>query len=292
MARFCGLAKRDYFDIGPYCNNDCFTYYIQKFSLGDDITLTTRRRGSKDLHGSLLIDKIAITIPVHCNAVREVSLDDALLKALTDYDAESKSGKWARWENSIACFNIANTDADNTPVQVEWILLCSAFQHLLGAPSNAQDIAKKFTEAMVPCKSLSAPDANRQPTKKWNDRDKSLRYEWMCEFYRIRGNFAHGEMTIKQPAVWNSREHMLLATIAFPLLIRSLLQKENKYLLTDDDIAQINIFEQLADKPFMERLPNTNDSVWLQLIKKNKLNLMFEKFEKSVKARRSGVTFP
>jgi len=52
--------------------------------------------------------------------------------------------KWAQWQNAIACFNAANTDEQESMPQVEWVLLCGAFQSLLGAKSDALQVATNF----------------------------------------------------------------------------------------------------------------------------------------------------
>jgi len=49
--------------------------------------------------------------------------------------------------------------------------------------------------------------------------------------------------------VWSLGEHLVLATIAFPLLVRVLLKDAREYTLTDGDLTQIDAFEALADTP-------------------------------------------
>jgi hypothetical protein len=130
-------------------------------------------------------------------------------------------------------------------------------------------VAAKFAQAMVPKVSLLTSNANRR-SNKWTDNRQSLRYEWMREFYRIRGDFAHGKLNTRQSAMWEPLEHLVLATIAFPLLVKSLLSKDNKYTLTNDDGAQINCFEQFADTDnFLTAPPNQQgslDSHWRRLL--------------------------
>jgi hypothetical protein len=92
----------------------------------------------------------------------------------------------------------------------------------------------------------------------------------MREFYRIRGNFAHGKLDTQQPAAWNPLEHLVLATIAFPLLVKSLLNKACECKLANDDRTQIDVFENLADTTdFLKPPPNQKgsiDSHWKRLV--------------------------
>jgi len=261
LACFSGLAKREYFNsLGPYCNSDCFSLYIQNFDKADFTALTIRRREGQTLCG-WPIDHIWITVPVHCHTIQEVSLDADLLKALVYHRAELSDSEWGRWQNAISCFNQANTDSDNLRHQVEWVLLCSAFEHLLSAKSNAKDIACKFAKKLTPSDELLARDAARLSIQQKND-GKSVRYQWLREFYRIRGDFAHGKLNPQQPTTWNFLEHLVLATIAFPLLVKSLLNKACKYKLTDNDQAQIDVFEKLADTlDFLRPPPGQKNSI-------------------------------
>lgn len=280
LACFCALANRDVLDaLGFYCNSDCFALYVQKFDRGDFTALMTRRRGGRTLSG-WPIDDIAITIPVHCHTVKTVRLDEALLKALTTHRTQCKSEEWARWQNAISCFNQANTDGESVRYQVEWVLLCSAFEHLLGARSDAKDVADKWSDIVVPGHDLLASKANRR-SERWTDQTKPLRHEWMREFYRIRGDFAHGKLTSQQPTVWSPLEHLVLGTIVFPLVAKCLLQKAGKYTLTTDDQVQIDVFEALADTKDFLRPPagqkNSLDSHWKRLRDTRAIRITVEK---------------
>jgi hypothetical protein len=144
-------------------------------------------------------------------------------------------------------------------------LLCSAFEHILDAESKAIDVANRFTTSFTPTKSKLVRDATRRSTR-WRDEGQPLRFEWMREFYRIRGDFAHGQLQSKQDTVWGLGEHLVLGTIAFPLLVRLLLMNAGEYTLTDEDVAQIDAFEALADTPRFTYPPtdarNSLDSHW------------------------------
>lgn len=268
LARFCGLARREYSNPhGFYCNSSCFNLYIQKFDRADHIALTTRRRDGETWSG-WPIDNIVITIPTHCHTVREVRLDEALLTALTAYRKQTRSDGWVRWQNALSCFNQANTDDEQFRPQVEWVLLASAFEHLLGAKSISEDVANEFSKILIPQTELLARDANRR-SDRWTRDGVPLRYEWMREFYRVRGDYAHGKLNTQQPTVWKPFEHLMLATIGFPLIVKGLLQKACVYTLTEDDNAQIDSFEQMANTADFLTPPsdqkNDLDSHWSRL---------------------------
>jgi hypothetical protein len=263
LACFSGLAAREYFSTpGAYCNTDCFALYVQRF--GDFTALVTRRREGRNM-SAWPIDDISITIPVHCDNVSEVRIDESLLESLITYRAQSDAREWARWQNATSCFNQANTDGNNVSYQVEWVLLTSAFEHLLNARADYDDVATKFSGGLPVSENIFARDAQRRPAS-WRDHGQPLRHEWMREFYRIRGDFAHGRLTTRQPSVWNEPEHLVLATIAFPLIVKSLLTSAGVYELTEEDRAKIDSFERFADTTEFLRPPpdqqNSMDSHW------------------------------
>jgi hypothetical protein len=280
LANFCGIANREYLSaLGPYCNSDCFSLYAQKFDKADFTTLTARRRDGR-AQSLWRVDKIIITAPVHCHTIRQVRLDDALLQSLVAHRSQLRPCDWARWQNAITCFNHANTDSVVVQHQVEWVLLCSAFEHLTRARSNAKDVARKFSDAVKPSSELLASQATRRSCV-WTDAKASLRYEWMREFYRIRGDFAHGRLNTQKSAVWNPLEHLVLATIAFPLLVKSKLQQEGRYQPTISDQAQIDSFEALADTSDLLKPPcdhqNSVDSHWTRLRRQRESHLSLER---------------
>lgn len=279
IACFSALANREYFSVlGRYCNSDCFSLYSQRLDGSNFVALVTRRREGRAID-TWPRERIRISMPVHCAQAREVVLDVALVAALEDYRSESDDTAWIRWMNALACFNQANSDSDNVMYQVEWVLLCSAFEHILGAKSKSSDVASKFAEVLVPHKEVSVQDAKRR-SETWKYKGQSLRYEWMREFYRVRGDFAHGKLYSEQPAVWSPAEHLVLATIAFPLVVKKLLVRSNHYEVTDNDRVQIEVFERYADTPNFAASPpdqeHSSDTHWRRLLDDCGFDLAFD----------------
>ena len=92
----------------------------------------------------------------------------------------------------------------------------------------------------------------RRQSNSWVNKNQNLRHERMRKFYRLRGDFAHGNLDTRQPATWSPLEHIILATIAFPLLVRCHYSTEEESTpLSDEDEAQIDAFEHFADEEFL-----------------------------------------
>jgi hypothetical protein len=90
----------------------------------------------------------------------------------------------------------------------------------------------------------------------------------MKEFYRIRGDFAHGKLKSRQPTAWQPLEHIVLATIAFPLVVKVLLSKTGFYSLSEHDQATIDAFERISDEDFLNPPPDQEGSIdsWVSRI--------------------------
>jgi len=248
LACVSGLAQRNPFDPHEcYCNADCFVWYAQRFQGKLSHIGVVHRRRVGELWDFRSLDRTTFSIPLHVSSIRKVSLDSSLLTGLLKFRESGGSDEWGRWQNAISCFGQANTDSQNTSPQVESVLMCSAFQRLLDAQSKAKDVAQLFSESLKPWETILSGNSERTSGRQ-KDGNNPLRYQWMSEFYRVRGDFAHGKLQTLQPLAWTPQEHLVLASISFPLCMKSLLQQNGYYSLTDDDQVQIDAFEALANQ--------------------------------------------
>lgn len=246
LATFAGLAGRDFLDpLATYCNADCFAMYVQKFENADFTALTTRKRAGTQI-AVWSVDRISTTVPLHCHDIRQISLDENVLAALLTHRTNANVNEWGRWQSAISCFNQANTDSESVRPQTEWVLLCGAIQHLLRAGSKDKATAEALEAAITPDRGILVRDARRRLAS-WRETDKSLRYAWMKEFYGLRGDFAHGRLNPQRPAAWLPQEHLVLASMAFPLVAKKRLSNVGLYEFTRGDNLQCNAFESLAD---------------------------------------------
>ncbi len=285
LVAFLGLSNRAFFALEPYCNTDCFILYIQKINGSGFTSITSRRRDGRTLSVRSITNTL-FTIPLHVSDLRQVSLDEKLLASLLAFRSDPTTHKkWPRWQNAISCFNQANTDNDTIRYQTEWVNLCSAFEHILEAKSNSRDVAQKFVDAFTPQNPLAVNKSTRIQCA-GNDLNSHLRYRWMKEFYRIRGDFAHGKLQTQKQTKWKPLEHIVLGAIAFPLLVRCLLKNSGNYVLNNEDQAQINAFEALADnEKFLD--PPTDQhhpgySVWSNLVETEKSAISLASIKKEI----------
>ncbi len=256
LACLAALSQRDFMGAHrPYCNADCFVLYGQRFEKQPDFAAISVRRRDGSYGIGTALTTLAVEIPIHVvQATFPLSLDERLLQSLSCLRTkllESQKERWDIWQDGIIFFNQANTDAENVRWQVEWVLMCGAFQRLLQTGHNEENTAKAFADAL--------PLGNG-PTQSV---DRTLVTDWLIEFQRLRDDFAHGKSQTQKQRKWSQADHLIIAAVAFPILVRSLLAKENAYKFDDKDFGLILAFEALLKQALN---PGSGQKSWLSLV--------------------------
>lgn len=161
---------------------------------------------------------------------------------------------WARWEDAIELFNLANTDSYLITAELEAVLMVSSFQRVLGVRSSKHiAVAQAFAAALRPSSDLALAASRRAANlPDVGKKEPNLRTRWMEDFYGLRGDLAHGRMRSSKDLLWRDpREFLVLGAFAFPLVVKQLLEDEGLYQLTDEDHIRVDAFERLADAEFL-----------------------------------------
>jgi hypothetical protein len=231
IACLSGICGREFFGRGePYCNSNCFLYYERRFDSVTGRRAPMFRRRDNTPFGPAAGPAMRVHEPLHVAVVPRVSLDENFLGALADFRERLVSGadseRWTAWQEAIFCFNQANTDNENMNEHLEWVLMSSALERILGAKSNSDAVAQRFVEAIIP----------RRPQLNF---DLPILQDWVHEFYRLRNDFAHGRIRSRKPRRWELWHHLLFGAIAFPLLVKLLLENEKAYEFSENDHCQL-----------------------------------------------------
>jgi len=250
LACFCSLSEREPCSDERYVNRDCFTMYAQRFQSGNyQMALKSRRMDgySFDLQEG---SNIVVSNPVHCR-FKKVMINEKFLQALCKIFATSQH---TNWQYAITCFNWANTDSPKSFNYMEWPLLDSAFEQVLG--KNIKMRSQKFAEFFLGDSLVDNSDIK-----------ESIPYKWMCDFRKIRNQFAHGNLHPKLPPKRGFLEELLLARMSFPLLLKMCLHKDKRYDLSPHERASIKIlFGEFSEIPNFLQPPmnakNNADSHW------------------------------
>lgn len=231
IACLSGLSGREFLGRAePYCNADCFLLYERRFDSMTGVRAPMFRRRDNTAFGPAPGPAMRVHVPIHAAVVPRVSLDDGFFRALASFREiivnSSDSERWTSWQEAIYCFNQANTDNESMSEQLEWVLMSSALERILGARGNGDALAKRFVETIVP----------EKPELYF---DVAILRDWVREFYRLRGDFAHGRIRSRIPRRWESWHHLLFGAIAFPLLTKALLERGKAYVFTENDHCQL-----------------------------------------------------
>jgi hypothetical protein len=235
MACFSSLERREYCGPPePYSNSECFALITRHFGPGGvGAPPFLRRDGSPTFRAS---GGLRVHMPIQAATGSQPPFNEPLWRALAELRErlleDGRSGEWTRWAESIYSFNLANTDSEDGSGHMDWVLMSSAIERLLGARPGAGEVATKVAAALFSETSATSSI-------------KIVR-EWAHEFYRLRNDYAHGKLRSGQHRSWNAPSHLLLGAIVFPLLVKSLLASDDCYEPTAENRSEPNAFACFA----------------------------------------------
>ena len=245
LVAFCALAACEYLDHW-YWNRDNLQLIVQSF---DDpkagVYVETRRRHGGSGH-AMPQDYFVVSRPINISG-DEVKIDVPLLEALLD---ASDHAVWPRVREAIEIFNLASSEASSISEWTELVLMNGAFERLFESPGKEDVLAAGLTatlqpEETLPPERLAKIATNAEAAARFR-RALSVREVWIRDLFRVRNEYAHGVMSSRYPALWSVREHLLLASFAFPLAVKSVLATSGIYALSYEDQLHVNAFEALA----------------------------------------------
>ena len=169
--------------------------------------------------------------------------------------------------SALHCFNLSNTDHQLTPASVELTLLSGAFDRLIeGTPQGHEadfvDGMKRLREQAGPVTG-QLPDERMVETPGANDTAFDI---WTRDFYRARGDLAHGRQQYIRPRAWSQEEHILLGVFLFPLLLRAKLQARRFLSPEDSQQGVLQVFEDLLHLHPLEHGHQADREEWRRIV--------------------------
>ncbi len=245
MVALAGFARRRYFVHGKaYSKRDNYRLVIQRFNEPGKGTFqqSPRRDGTRNVYVMASVHREPC--PSHIDLER-IELDVALLQALA---ASRTAPNAEEFVESTMTYNLANTESPTTSPHVELVLSSGALQRVLGYQGSKDDeLAARFTSALTPRKDVARADCPRLLARSDKfAKSSTVRDAWVRDLYALRGDLAHGKIDPRYPSVWTIREHLLLASHVFPLVMKAQLAKVGVYKITHNDQVAIDAFETLA----------------------------------------------
>lgn len=241
-----GLAARVFF-AWKYWNSDNFQFTVQRFDDPARGSLIETRRLDGSQTTFIPHENLVVARPVYASADPGVELDVLLLEALI---AGRDEDDWFRFKEASLQFNLANSDSFEVAIETSLVLLNGAFERVLDAEEGSErDLCERFVEAVNPSDTITIGDCQRFDAPAVRERFRRgspVREAWIRDFFRVRGDLAHGRTGGRYPGVWTVREHLLLGGFLFPLVLKTQLAQRDLYELCDSDLNGIDAFEALC----------------------------------------------
>jgi len=266
LATTSALSSRKFYRHQGYWNADNFRLEEEMVGpSGAMVGVWTRRRHG--YHASLWSEgSYFVRRPDHVASGWAVDIDKDMLEALA---RSSHHAQWpAIWESAVN-FNLANTDATYMSPRLELVLLLSAFERLLGHGSHELGaLANGFLTHFTPVTHLDVDRAERFKKPSVLERVKrysTIRELWFRDFVKLRGDLAHGRLQQRYPSIWTVEEHLLLGSLAFPLVLKSVLRALSLYTVTEEDEFWVDTFESLASIEHLSsgaQLHDSGEDLW------------------------------
>lgn len=279
LACFASLAYRDLASAGShYSNSMRFALYRHHFERAGDFTSLVYRRRDGQVRDGRYLPELRFTAPLETSSRTNVLLDEPLARGLTTFRDSASERDWGRLFNALTWFNFANSDSETVSEQMEWVALVSALEEVLDSQPNASAFAAAISSSLRPREQILASTSERNKGE-WGTSAHPLRHHWAYEVYSVRGQFAHGGVTARGQDSWGRTEHLTLASIAFPLLVKQLLQRRGAHALETSDKAAIRGFEQLLNSRLLRGADPMGDdqrSVWDRIITSEIFALAYE----------------
>jgi hypothetical protein len=274
LLAFVGLAGNGYFSSGnAYTNSTAFEVYFQRLaSDSTTIAVETRQRDGRLLSGGFAHGEWKFPVPVQCAYLRPPAIDLDLVAAL-DRAAAGGSVVLRRVLAALSFVLLANTDASAVLPRAEVVLMASAFEQLLDA-GGAFPVSKALAKFLNPFGSVRVRDAMKvrqgitlPPEHAPVQEGWFVAQKWLHEFHNLRSACVHGDDIRAGTWGWSVLEHLVMAALVFPLVVRLLLAAEGHYTLTETDLDHCRAIDRLLAAPdWTSTTPKSGATVWQDIL--------------------------
>lgn len=241
---------------GPYVNSEQFRFVGQRFTgpMPNFIGLVSRRRDGSKWDGGYQHGKVNFSIPLQCSTRDAATIDKPFLAALDAANA-AKSVTMERLRTALVFVQRANADDDAMTLEAEALLMASAFEQLLGGPSKAYALGRRFGQLFRRFGTATVAEAReRRPGIEIDEAKPEyaeaqpkwwVHQKWLEELYDVRSKATHKGHHEDRSWGWTLREHLLMAAFVFPLTVKVLLVNEDRYTLSEDDLDRLASLDKL-----------------------------------------------
>jgi hypothetical protein len=251
---FAALARRGFFEGGPYLNPDQLALVVRRFTGSDPraIQVVVRRRDGRRwvTHG---VGAFRFTRPPHAPRPPRFEVDTALasavLEAMTAAGGDSLRG-------ALAAFQVAGADGDASSTAHQVLSLATALERLLGGV--AAELPARLLAGLGPLAKVARAPRRLATVQRFEARVEpstppsgTIAEAWARDLLRA-GRVACG---LRAACYWPPEAHLLVGAHLFPLLVAARLAAAGLRPLSDADRGGLLAFPILASlrDPFARR---------------------------------------
>jgi len=274
---FCCLATNEYSPDKPYRNSTNFQLITQYLSLDSDFfAMQTRRRWGTNLTGGYKWGEHIQAIPSHIGTIGETKFDESLINIFNDI-LKGKFRHYPELNTSLEWFYWANTDSPFTTLDLEIVLMASAFEGLYRVPHS--EINKRIylmNAIQHRFNNYKRITTKRPYTQGTSEKIRGWKEFWMDEFYRYRNCIAHGTKPNWNGKTWNPLEHLFIANKIFVDSIRVKFEKDKLLKLDIEERAKIDATDEFL------RNGKIFEKDWNKIFSNHMWEIVYSKFAKEL----------
>jgi len=279
---FCCLATNEFSPDKSYRNSTNFQLITQYLSLESDFfSVQTRRRWGTSLAGGYRWGEHIQVIPNYIGTIFETKFDESLISIFNDI-LEGKFRHYPELNIALEWFYWANTDSPFTTLDLEAVLMASAFEALFKVYPEVGGKRKFLMEAIKHhFNNYKRITTTRPYIQGTSEKTRGWKGFWMDEFYWYRNCIAHGTKPDWNGKIWNPLEHLFIANKIFIDSIRVKFEKDRLLKMdieqltnidaTDEFIRDGSIFEKDWNNIFSNQMWETTSSQAKRELPKKKI---------------------
>lgn len=238
-----GLASFSFDHLGHCPNSTSFRPVFHRFSPPASFcSIESRTLGGVAGDMGYRFGEFKITEPLQCRG-RNYTFEDGILKALSEYLSKDKDNCESLLAGPVSLFAMARTDDELLHTRPELALTVASIEHLLDPLDRGNSgFADAVTAVLGTGSDLVEDLLASRPTAKLKDTRSSPSWAWARDLYLARNAVLHSRP--REEAAWTDAEHIVLATLAFPLLTKGLLSRLGYYKATAEDCGRLYGFSR------------------------------------------------
>lgn len=280
LLAFSTLSEREYFvHGGGKPNRDCSRLFVQRFIDSSKPPSVTTRKRDGTVNMGFASDSFEEICPRHVSS-DVVKINVPVIEALQKC-IETENGRLM--DEAIFSFNNANTDSSQITEAAEVVMTVGAFEMLFDVRTGkADDLVDRFNRVFKPEFQVDTDKVARL-VEQGSIPGGSLAEIWLRDFVVMRHQYAHGKRTPRHNPKWSTREHLLLSSFLFPLLVKLILNNSGLYELSDTDQTHYASFEKLLAEDLFAHSGASHDSQdwpWNRVLSDARWECQFRKVSK------------